>query len=522
DGYLLGIDVGTSGTKTAVFAFDGALVAAATAEYPLSQPQPGWAEQDPEDWWQAVATGVRTALSLARERAGVEPGDVAGLGLSGQMHGAVLLDHQFQVIRPAIIWCDQRSTEQCHRIDDRLGRDKVIALTGNPALPNFTATKVLWVRDHEPENYARIGHVLLPKDYIRWRLTGELATEVSDASGTLFLDVAGRRWSAEMLAGLDIPREWLPSVHESPVITGLVSRAAAEATGLPQGLPVVGGGGDQAAGAVGNGIVEEGIVSSTIGTSGVVFAFTPEIKADPEGRLHSFCHAVPGKWHVMGVTQAAGGSLQWFRNHLGQAEVEVARLARRDPYELLAEEAATVPPGADGLVFLPYLMGERTPHLDSQAKGVFFGLTSRHTKAHLVRAVMEGVAFSLRDCLSLIEDLGIRVDAVRLSGGGARSPLWRQIQADVFGKEVSLVSSVEGPAFGVALLAGVGTGVYPSVEAACRATIRRVDEAQPDPAARPRYQQAYALYRRLYPALRDLFGEAERDSLGTSRLGGVC
>jgi xylulokinase len=505
--YLLGIDVGTSGTKTAVFAETGELVASATAEYPLYQPQAGWAEQRPEDWWQGVVESVRQALQVAEAKVGLEPEEIAGIGLSGQMHGAVLIDRELAVIRPALIWCDQRSAPQCEWINRRAGAAKIIQLTANPALPNFQAPKVLWVRDNEPENYARIAHVLLPKDYIRYRLTGELAAEVSDASGTLFLDVARRKWSADMLDLLEIPAAWLPEVHESPEVTGLVSAAAAAATGLARGTPVVGGGGDQAAGAVGAGIVEEGIVSSTIGTSGVVFAFTPDVKADPGGRLHSFCHAVPGKWHVMGVTQAAGGSLQWFRNNLAQAEVEVARLTGADPYEYLTAEAATVPPGAEGLVFLPYLMGERTPHLDPQAKGVFFGLTSRHTRAHLVRAVLEGVTFSLRDCLSLLEELRIKVSEVRLAGGGAKSPVWRQMQADVFGRPAAMVSSAEGPAFGAALLAGVGTRLYHSVEEACRATIRTRDGNQPDPATRQAYDRAYGLYRRLYPAVHELFRE---------------
>ncbi len=505
-GYLLGIDVGTSGTKSAVFAEDGTLVASATAEYPLYQPHPGWAEQLPEDWWQGVVASVRAVLQKGQLARGITARDIGGIGLSGQMHGAVLLDADNNVIRPAIIWCDQRSTAQCDWITASAGTaGRVIELTGNPAMPNFQAKKVLWVRDNEPANYARIARVLLPKDYIRWRLTGEFATEVSDASGTLFLDVAHRRWSDEMLTLLDVPRAWLPEVFESPVVTGKLSAAAALATRLAPGTPVVGGGGDQAAGAVGNGIVEKGIVSSTIGTSGVVFAFTPDIRADERGRLHSFCHAVPGKWHVMGVTQAAGGSMQWFRNNLGAAEVEVARLTGRDPYEYLTAEAATAPPGAEGLVFLPYLMGERTPHLDPNAKGVFFGLTSRHTKAHLARAVMEGVTFSLKDSLALIEGLGIEVSEVRVSGGGTRSRLWRQMQADVFGKECAVVSSTEGPAFGAALLAGVGTGAYQTVEEACRATIRTSDRMAPDAAVQQTYERAYDLYRRLYPALRELF-----------------
>lgn len=503
--YLLGIDVGTSGTKTAIFAEDGRLVASATVEYPLCQPHEGWAEQNPEDWWGAVVESIRRALAKAKDAAGVLPDEVAGIGLSGQMHGAVLLDAKGAVIRPAIIWCDQRSVDQCAWIDRTVGTGKVIELTANPALPNFQATKVLWVRDNEPENYARIAKVLLPKDYIRFRLTGEFATEVSDASGTLYLDVASRKWSDEMLSALEVPKSWLPEVFESPVVSGRITAEAAGLTGLRAGTPVVGGGGDQAAGAVGNGIVEEGIVSSTIGTSGVVFAFTPDIKADRLGRLHSFCHAVPGKWHVMGVTQAAGGSMQWLRNNLGMAEVEVARLSGRDPYEYLTAEAEAVPPGAEGLVFLPYLMGERTPHLDPKAKGVFFGLTSRHTKAHMVRALMEGVTFSLKDCLALIEDLGIKVSEVRASGGGARSKLWREMQADVFGKTITVVSSAEGPAFGVALLAGVGVGIYPSVEEACRRAIKTLDVVSPNSAHREAYLKAYDVYRRLYPALRDIF-----------------
>ncbi|MBI2914654.1 MAG: xylulokinase [Firmicutes bacterium] len=506
---LAGIDVGTSGTKTVLIDPDGRTVASSFVEYPLSQPHPGWAEQDPEEWWSACCESLRQVL----ERSGASPGDVLGVGLSGQMHGAVLLDRDGEVLRPAIIWCDTRSSEQCEAIEKIIGRDEVIRLTSNPALPNFTATKVLWVKDHEPENYAKISKVLLPKDYIRYRLTGKFMTEVSDASGTLFLDVGRRRWSEEMLLGLGVPLSWLPEVHESPVVSARVSAPAAAATGLLAGTPVAGGAGDQAAGAVGNGIVKPGIVSSTIGTSGVVFAFTEDIKTDELGRLHSFCHAVPGKWHVMGVTQAAGGSLQWFRNNFGQLEVETGKLCKVDPYELLTQEAARVDPGCEGLVYLPYLMGERTPHLDPRAKGVFFGITARHGKPHFVRAVMEGVTFSLKDCLGLIERLGIPVSEVRASGGGARSRLWQGMQADVFDKRVVTVSATEGPALGVALLAGVGVGVYESVEAACDRVIGLGDALEPDSGRAAVYAGWHRIYGELYEQLRVLFRQA--DSLAT-------
>lgn len=488
---LLGLDIGTSGTKVALFEVGGGLLAAHTAEYPLYQPRPGWAEQDPADWWQATCSGIRQVLSAA----GVKPTAIKAIGLSGQMHGAVLLDAHGEVIRPAIIWCDQRSVAEAEAIADDLGQAKVIELTGNPALPNFTATKLLWVRRHEPENYRKIAKVLLPKDYIRYKLTGEFATEVSDASGTLLFDVAGRKWSDEMLDCLAINREWLPECTESAVVSGRVTPAAAGETGLACGTPVVGGAGDQAAGAVGNGIVEQGLVSATIGTSGVVFAATTRMVTDPLGRLHSFCHAVDGLWHVMGVTQAAGGSLQWFRH----------TLAPDVSYDLLTEEAAEVPPGAEGLIFLPYLMGERTPHLDPFARGVFFGLSSRHDRRHLTRAVLEGVTFSLRDCLDLIIELGVDFDQVRASGGGARSRLWRQIMADVFNQPVVSVAASEGPAFGVAILAGVGIGLYPSVGAACRQCLQVSDPVVPQRETSRFYQMRYQLFRQLYQALKDCF-----------------
>lgn len=488
---LLGLDIGTSGTKVALFEASGGLVASAIEEYPLYQPQPGWAEQNPADWWQATCTGIRRVLSSS----GVKPTAIKAIGLSGQMHGTVLLDSHGEVIRPAIIWCDQRSVAEAEAIADHVGPTKVIELTGNPALPNFTATKLLWVRRHEPENYRKIAKVLLPKDYIRYKLTGEFATEVSDASGTLLFDVAGRKWSDEMLDYLAINRDWLPACTESALVSGRVSSAAAAATGLACQTPIVGGAGDQAAGAVGNGIVEQGLVSATIGTSGVVFAATTQMVTDPLGRLHSFCHAVDGLWHVMGVTQAAGGSLQWYRN----------TIAPDVSYELLTEEAAQVPSGAEGLIFLPYLMGERTPHLNPFARGVFFGLSSRHDKRHLTRAVLEGVTFSLRDCLELIIDLGVDFDQVRASGGGARSRLWRQIMADVFNQPVVSVAASEGPAFGVAILAGVGVGLYPSVAAACRQCLQVSEPVVPLGETSQFYQTRYLLFRQLYQALKDCF-----------------
>lgn len=499
--FLLGIDIGTSGTKTCLFREDGDLVSSALAEYPMYQPKPGWAEQHPEDWWQAVRESVGRILS----ETGISGKEIRGIGLSGQMHGLVLLDREGKVLRPAIIWCDQRTEAQAKGMEERIGRERIIEYTANPPLPNFTAVKLMWVKEREPEVFGRIHRVLLPKDYIRYKLTGEFATEVSDASGTLLLDVANRKWSGEMIRHLGIQRDWLPRLYESHEVTGTVHAPGAEATGLAAGTPVVGGGGDQAAGAVGNGIVRPGVVSAVIGTSGVVFAFSEQVKVDAGGRLHTFCHAVPGKWHVMGVTQAAGGSLQWFRNQFGDAERNVADLLNKDPYELFSEQAALVEPGSEGLLFLPYLMGERTPHLDPAAKGVFFGITSRHRKNHFIRAVMEGVAYSLADSLSILRELGLKVSEVRVSGGGARSPLWRQIIADVFGCDVYSVRANEGPAFGAALLAGVGTGLFASVEEACEQTIRVEEKSHPLGENRAVYDRYYRLYRKLYQDLKEDF-----------------
>jgi len=500
--YLLGIDVGTTGTRALLVNEQGQVIAGATEEYPLYTPQPLWAEQDPADWWRAAIDSIKKVLSASA----VSTADIKGIGLTGQMHGVVLLDDKHEVLRPSLIWCDQRSQAQCDWITQRVGAQRLIELTCNPALTGFSAPKIIWVRDNEPAVFARAKKFLLPKDYLRFKLTGEFASEVSDASGTTLFDVRQRRWSDEVIRALDLDRSMLPEVHESPVISGRVSREASRLTGLPEGIPVVGGGGDQAAGAVGNGVVEPGIVSSTIGSSGVVFAFTEQPHLDSRGRMQTFCHAVPGKWHVMGVTQGAGLSLRWFRDHCGGAEMLVGKYIDVDPYELLTRQAALAEPGSEGLLFLPYLMGERAPHLDPNAKGVFFGLTGRHTRSHMIRAILEGVAFSLRDSLEIMQkEMGIPITQVRASGGGGRSTLWRQIQADIFGAELVTINATEGPAYGAALLAAVGVGVYSSVEQACRSAIQVVERTTPIPGHVALYEDYYAIYRALYPALKPCF-----------------
>lgn len=495
--YLLGIDVGTSGTKTIIVDQRGKLIARATVEYPVYSPQPGWSEQDPQDWWQATVESIRQVLT----QSGISADRIAGIGLSGQMHGSVFLDANGEVIRRALLWNDQRTAGQCAWITRRVGRKVVHEETCNPVLTGFQAPKIIWLRDNEPQHYERLAQVLLPKDYIRFRLTGEYATEVSDASGTALFNVPERRWSTVIFDKLDLPAEWFPRVYESPEVTGGVTPAVAALTGLKAGTPVVGGGGDQAAGGVGNGIVEPGAVSCTTGTSGVVFAHLDQPAMDEKLRTHTFCHAVPGKWHVMGVMLAAGGSLRWLRDTMFSEEQAVAAQLGSDPYELMTAEAATAPTGSEGLVFLPYLTGERTPYPDPDARGVFFGLSLRHHKRHLARAVLEGVAFGLRDSFELIAALGTEMPQVRASGGGARSRLWRQIQADVANREMSVINVDEGAAFGAALLAGVGAGVYPDVVTACRQTIRVVDTLAPQPAAVELYEQYYTLYRRLYEHL---------------------
>jgi xylulokinase len=497
---LLGIDIGTSGSKALLVDLDGNVLASATGDYPMYTPRPLWAEQNPQDWWAATVLTVRQALQSAE----VRPEQVAGVGLTGQMHGLVLLDSRGEVLRPCIMWNDQRTGAQCEAITEKIGSQRLLQLIANPVLPGFTAPKIVWVREHEPEVYGKIAHVLLPKDYIRYRLTGALATEVSDASGTALLNVEGRRWSEEMLAALDIPAGWLPECHESALPTAAISSQAARETGLKVGTPVVGGGGDQAAQAVGSGIIEQGTISVTLGTSGVVFAATDRFLLEPEGRLHAFCHAVPGQWHLMGVMLSAAGSLRWYRDVLGQAEVTKASAQGRDVYDVLCQQAGSAPAGSEGLIFLPYLSGERTPYPDPDARGVFFGLTLRHGKEHMVRAVLEGVTYGLRDSLELMRDMGVEVKQVRASGGGAKSPLWRQILADVFNSEIVLTNVTEGAAFGAALLAGVGAGVYEDVREACARTIRVTDSVEPG-ANVSVYEDYYPTYRELYPALAPLF-----------------
>ncbi|MGC2450822.1 MAG: xylulokinase [Candidatus Sulfotelmatobacter sp.] len=497
----LGIDVGTGGTRALIMDEQGHVVASASAEHQhFASPRPGWAEQDPRDWWQACGAAVRKALQTS----GVRAQDIACVGFSGQMHGAVLLDAADEVVRPALIWCDQRSEAQCRALEESIGRDALIRLTCNPPLTNFTVTKLLWVRETEPQAWTRVAHVMLPKDYVRFRLTGERAIDMADASGTLLLDVANRKWSAEVLAKTGIDLKLLPGLFESPEICGRVSPAGAEATGLRAGTPVVAGAGDQAAGAVGMGIARVGAVSATIGTSGVVFASTDRPAMDPQGRLHTFCHAIPGRWHVMGVTQAAGLSLRWYRDNFGAASPGVAKKDGRDPYDVFAEEAAAAPAGSEGALWAPYLMGERTPHLDPNARGALLGLTASHTRAHVIRAILEGVAFSLKDTFTIFEEMKIPVTSIRLGGGGARSPLWRQIQADVYGRDVEIVEAEEGAAYGAAILAGTGAGAWKSVEQACDAIVRVAKKIAPNQKDSATMQKAYRGYRQVYPALRQI------------------
>lgn len=499
--HLLGIDVGTSGTKALLITTDGEAVASSTRIYPLSTPYPLWAEQDPEDWWQATIGAIRDVLA----ESGVDPKSIRGMGLSGQMHGAVLLDENNQVLRPGILWCDQRTAAECAWITDTVGHEKIVDVLCNPVLTGFTAGKIIWVRNNEPDVYAKVRKVLLPKDYIRYRLTGEFATEVSDASGTALFDVRNRKWADEVLDAIDIPKEWMPKCYESPEVSGRISENAAALTGLKAGMEVVGGGGDQAAGAVGNGVVESGIVSSTVGTSGVVFAFADEPVIDPQLRVHTFCHAVPDKWHVMGVMLSAGGSLRWYRDTFAEQEMSVSRSIGGEVYDILSQQADTVDPGCEGLIFLPYLTGERTPYPDPNARGNFFGITLRHGKAHFVRSVMEGVAYGLRDSFTILDEMNVPIRQVRASGGGARSAVWRQIQADVSGRDHVVINVDEGPAFGVALLAGVGTGFYGSVEEACRSTIKVNLSTSPEPSANAIYSKYYGVYRNLYKALKGEF-----------------
>jgi xylulokinase len=488
---LLGIDVGTGGTRALLLDEAGRVLGAATAEHaPMSSPELGWAEQDPRDWWRAARGAIAECLTKANATAK----EIAAVGLSGQMHGLVLLDAAGDVVRPALIWCDQRTEEGCRAITERVGAKRLIELVANPALTGFTLPKVWWVRTHEPQLWSRVRSIMLPKDYVRFKLTGARATDVADASGTLLFDVVNRRWSSEMLQASDLRPEILPEVFESPEVTGCVSKDGARSSRLREGTPVVAGAGDQAAGAVGMGIVEPGNVSATIGTSGVVFAATSSPVVEPKGRIHTFCHAISGCWHVMGVTQGAGLSLKWFRDQFGGGA----------SYDSLMREAAEAPAGVDGLLWAPYLMGERTPHLDPNARGALVGLTAQHTRAHVIRAILEGVAFSLRDTFTIFQELRVPVKSIRLGGGGARSSLWQQIQADVYGMAVDLVAADEGAAYGAALLAGVGAGVWQSVKAACETAVHIAKRVEPIGKNVELMNRQYEEYRKLYPALRTI------------------
>ena len=493
---VVGIDVGTGGCKALLIDATGSVLGAVTTDYPLSTPRPLWSEQSPQDWWTGACASVRSLLDASD----IEPGRIAAVGLTGQMHGLVLLDSDGHVLRPAILWNDQRCAAECDEVHQRVGLERTIALTGKPALAGFTAPKILWVRNHEPEVFAAATQLLLPKDYVRWRLTGTFASDVADASGTSLFDITRRDWSDELIEALEIPRAWLPPVSEAHASTSKVSRAGAEATGLLEGTPVVAGAGDQAAEALGCGMVDDHACSVTIGTSGVVFAATARPHIDPAAKLHGYCHAFPGVWHVMGVMLSAGGSLRWYRDTLCADEIVQAKHSGVDPYDVMLDAASRVDAGCEGLIFLPYLTGERTPHADPHARGAFIGLTLRHGKPHMTRAVLEGVAFGLRDAMSLLPGLGITVRRVRVSGGGARSPLWRQILADVFDIEVATVNVTQGAAFGAAVLAAVGGGMFPSVAEAARAIVRETTTTTPGADTRC-YDAAYERYRALYPAL---------------------
>ncbi len=491
--YWLGLDVGTSGSRALLVDSSGRVRYSFTAPHEEMQMQrPLWAEQDPDDWWRASQIAIKGVLQAA----GVDGTSVSAVGLSGQMHGLVLLDEADQVIRPALIWCDQRSQRQVDFINSKVQPAKVLENIANPMLTGFTLPKLLWVRDHEPEKFASVRKMLLPKDYARFKLTGEFATDVSDASGTGLFDVVHRKWSTAMVSALGIDSAILPKAYESSEVSGRVSAAAAEVTGLAAGTPVVGGAGDQAASAIGNGIVEPGTVSCTIGTSGVVFAYLDKPAYDPAGRVHTFCHAIPGAWHVMGVTQGAGLSFQWFRN----------RLTPSIEYDDLTAEATLSPAGAHGLFWLPYLMGERTPHLDPYARGAWIGLTAKHQRRDLVRAILEGVCYSQKDGLEIIRELGAPPALVRLSGGGAKSPFWHQLFADIFDTRVATLETQEGSAYGAALLALIGSGEGGSAVEVCRRAVKEVSVKEPDRQAVDFYRPRYEVYRSLYPALKSVFG----------------
>lgn len=497
--YTIGIDIGTSGTKTVLFDENGKKIASCTVEYPLYQPQNGWAEQDPHDWYRASCESCKAVI----DESGVCPSDIAGVGLSGQMHGLVMLDGEGEVLRRSIIWCDGRTGEECKEIDELVGHDRLIEITANPALTGFTSSKIMWVKRHEPEIFEKCKKILLPKDYVRFMLTGEAATDVSDASGMQLMNIGDRCWSEEVCEKLGIDMSMLAKLYESPEISGYITEEAAHLTGLAVDTPVVAGAGDNAAAAVGMGVVRDGKAFTTIGTSGVVFAHTDKMSIDPAGRAHTFCCAVPGAWHVMGVTQAAGLSLRWLRDTVCSVEVSKANEDGVDPYVIMDSEAETSPIGANKLIFLPYLMGERTPHLDPNARGAFVGLSAIHNRGDMIRAVMEGVCYSQADSLGVLREMNTDVSEMLVCGGGGKSPLWRQMLADVYGIPCSRIESDEGPALGAAILAMVGVGIYPSVETACDSVVKLRDTAEPDMVHHEEYGKYYGIYKKLYSHLKD-------------------
>lgn len=499
--YLLGIDIGTSGTRCILIDEEGVIAGSAIKEYPLHTPKPGWAEQNPRDWYDAVIFTIKEVLEANK----ISGSSVKAIGLSGQMHSSVFLDKDNNVIRPALLWCDGRTEPQCRRIYDIFGYEEFIKLSFNKALPGFTSPKILWLRENEPENYARVAKILLPKDYIRFMISGVYATEVSDASGMLLMDIKKRAWSDEILDGLEINRSFLADIFESPQISSYLDEKTAKLTGLLKGTPIAGGGGDNAAGNVGSGIIKQGFSSDSIGTSGVVFAHSDKPVYDPEGRLHSFCHAVPGKWHLMGVTLAAAGSQKWYFDTFGPSRAIEKERGDLKKYKLLDEEALRVKAGSDGLIFLPYLTGERTPYADASARGVFFGMSYLHTQDHFVRSIMEGVAFSQLDCLNLMEEIGVKSEKIVLIGGGSKSKIWKQIICDTFERPVVTLKNEEGPAFGAALLSGVGCGIYKSVEDAVGRAVRIQSELKPDQSNFKVYRKSYEIYRSLYSSLKEDF-----------------
>ncbi|AET68418.1 D-xylulose kinase [Desulfosporosinus orientis DSM 765] len=499
--YLLGVDLGTSGTKTVLFDLAGNPICAKTIEYPLYQPANGWAEQDPSDWWNATCDGIKYVITAS----GIDASEIAGIGLSGQMHGLVMLDRDGIVLRKSIIWCDQRTADECQQMNELVGERRLIEITANPALTGFTASKILWVQNHEPELYEKCAHILLPKDYIRYMLTGEFATEMSDASGMQLMDIPQRRWSDEILSKFNITKSMLGKLYESPDITGQVHQRAAELTGLREGTIVVGGAADNSAAAVGTGVVRSGNAFTTIGTSGVIYAISNDVSIDIQGRVHTFCSAVPGKWTVMSCTLGAGLSLKWLRDTCCLEEIKEAENLGVDPYVVMNTLAEQVKPGAGGLVYLPYLMGERSPHPDPYCRGVFFGLSASHNRGNMIRAVMEGVAYSQRECVDVFKEMQVNVQDMIACGGGGRSPLWRQMLADMYNCPVSTIKADEGPAFGAAILAGVGAGVYTSVEDACDNLVIKNSIQHPNPAAQKTYEEYYQLYKKLYVDLQESF-----------------